>query len=212
VTARTFEDSAGTVWEVFEVQRSSQKAQAVSAGLEQGWLAFASETGKRRLAPYPSAWRTADSAELERLCGLARLARNTGMALMARSAGAGDARAVGVAADATETQARMRVPRIRPPRTTAAGEAVSSSGELPIMTAATSADTVESTVREFARQARARHLPAIEAMVQLKALLARVYTDSASVARDLRAVRRWFVEAYYFDRDTEQPGAPDQSR
>jgi hypothetical protein len=55
-------------------------------------------------------------------------------------------------------------------------------------------------------------VPAIEAMVRLKALLARIYTDPGSAAHDLRSVRRWFVDAYYFERDDESPaGAPDQS-
>jgi hypothetical protein len=82
-------------------------------------------------------------------------------------------------------------------------------GELPISSTATSADPVEQTVRRFAQQARAHRLPAIEAMVQLKGLLARVYTSTTSDARDLRAVRRWFVESYYFERDT--PPEPDRS-
>jgi hypothetical protein len=208
VAARTFQDSAGILWEVFEVQRSSQKAQAVSAGLEQGWLAFVSDAGKRRLAPYPPAWRTADPAELERLCSLARAARSTSMTLMG-----GVASAESATAGATDIPGRVRVPRIRPVRTSrVTAGATASAGELPITTSATSADSVESTVREFAHQARANRLPAIEAMVQLKALLGRVYTDAASAARDLRAVRRWFVEAYYFDRTGAPPDTPDQSR
>jgi hypothetical protein len=208
VPARTFEDSAGTVWEVFEVQRSSRNAQAVSAGLELGWLAFVSGAQKRRLAPFPADWYGAEAAELERLCGLARAARGTGV-LAEPQAGDG--------AQASP-DARTRVPRIRPSRTGRTPTATA--GELPIAATATNADPVEDTVREFAHQARSRGVPAIEAMVQLKGLLARVYPDPGSVARDLRAVRRWFVEAYYFEREggpsTSGPpaGAPsaDQSR
>jgi hypothetical protein len=200
VPVRTFEDSAGTVWEVFEVQRSSHKAQAVTAGLELGWLAFISSGQKRRLAPYPQHWTTVDDAELERLCSSARAARPTGFAIES-----------GPAERATNDVAhRVRVPRIRPTRTPLAS---SDTSELPIAGSATSADSVEDTVREFAHQARARGLPAIEAMVRLKALLTRVYTEPRSAARDLHSVRRWFVEAYYFERAADSPPeAPDQSR
>jgi hypothetical protein len=199
VPARTFEDSAGTVWEVFEVRRSSRNVQAVTAGLELGWLAFISGSQKRRLAPFPPEWQTMADAELERLCRSARIAR---------PAGFGPARPADHAT--AEGTPRVRVPRIRPARNS---EATRDTGELPITSSATSADAVEDTVRAFAHQARSRGLPAIEAMVRLKALLARVYADSGSVARDLRSVRRWFVEAYYFERDTDSPtDAPDQSR
>jgi hypothetical protein len=202
VPARTFEDSAGTQWEVFEVQRSSQKAQAVSAGLERGWLAFVSGTQKRRLAPFPSDWHRAEVAELERLCGMARVARGTGIIAGPQAA---DAEQIGPVA-------RTRVPRIRPART---ADGAVAAGELPIAATAKGGDSVEGTVREFAHQARSRGMPAIEAMVQLKALLARVFSDPGSAARDLRAVRRWFVEAYYFEREGERSGdapATDQSR
>ena len=200
MAVRTFEDSAGTVWEVFEVQRSSHKAQAVTAGLELGWLAFISSSQKRRLAPYPPQWRTVDDAELERLCASARAARSTGITVDSRSTE--HARGEGTA--------RIRVPRIRAARTTSPTAGVA---ELPIATSATSADSVEDTVREFAHQARAHGLPAIEAMVRLKALLARVFPGPRSAARDLRSVRRWFVDAYYFERVAVAPAeAPDQSR
>jgi hypothetical protein len=200
VPVRTFADSAGTVWEVFEVQRLSQKAQAVSIGLEHGWLAFVSGTQKRRLAPIPARWQESDDAELERLCGLARVARATGIIADAAPVPGGEDSAA----------PRTRVPRIRPAR---AARATPPSGQPPIATSATSADPVEDTVRTFAHEARGRRLPAIEAMVQLKALLARVYPDPGSPARNLRAVRRWFVEAYYFERGGEPPAdTSDQSR
>lgn len=199
--ARSFEDTAGTVWEVFEVRRSSHNAQAVSAGLERGWLAFVSGSRKRRLAPFPSEWQTADAAELERLCQQARAATATG--LTPALGGYGES-------DAATLDARPRVPRLRQGKERADAPPA---GELPISSTATSADPVEQTVRRFAQQARAHRLPAIEAMVQLKGLLARVYTSTTSDARDVRAVRRWFVESYYFERDTPpQPDRPDQSR
>src|SRR4051812_7870927 len=75
MAARTFQDSAGVLWEVFEVQRASTKPGAVSSGLEHGWLAFVSGATKRRLAPFPPGWADAAPAELERLCAAARAAR-----------------------------------------------------------------------------------------------------------------------------------------
>ena len=172
MAARTFEDSAGSVWEVFEVRRTSHKAEAVSAGLEHGWLAFVSGSRKRRLAPYPAEWQSADVAELERLCRRARA----------------------------------------PFRIATREAAAPSSGDLPIEATVTGADSVEDTVRSFAHQARAERVPAVEAMVRLKALLARTFDEPTSPARDVRAVRHWFVEAYYFDKDATSTDRADQSR
>jgi hypothetical protein len=172
VPARTFEDSTGVVWEVFEVHRSSAKPGAVSSGLEAGWLAFVSGDQKRRLAPYPREWESAAAAELERLCGLARVAVNVRLP--------GDPE-------------RRRTPRpapFQPPApSTDPIEQVEAAG-------------VEDMVRAFAKRARATGLPAIEAMVRLKQLLADRFPDPDSEARDLRRVRRWFVESYYFERPT----------
>jgi hypothetical protein len=61
--------------------------------------------------------------------------------------------------------------------------------------------SVEETVRTFAHEARSSGLAAIEAMLRLKALLHATYPEPDSEARDIRRVRRWFVEAYYFERD-----------
>lgn len=185
------------VWEVFEVHRASSKAEAVSPGLERGWLAFVSGDRKRRLAPFPREWQSADVPELERLCARARVAR--AMELGRQRDGSGSI---------TSAAARSPAPRIRAPLH---GREGAFNGELPAA-ASTSADPVQRTVREFAHEARAQRLPAIEAMVQLKALLGRTYPEASSVARDLRAVRRWFVEAYYFERDVTRPGTDDQSR
>jgi hypothetical protein len=199
VPARTFEDTAGTVWEVFEVHRSSHNAQAVSAGLEGGWLAFVSGSRKRRLAPFPSGWLTADTAELERLCQQARAANPRGLT-----------RALGsrTEPDTGAAERRVRVPQLRRRKEKTDPRSVE---ELPISATASSADPVEQTVRTFAQQARAHRQPAIEAMVQLKGLLARVYPSTSSEARDVRAVRRWFVESYYFEREARPEGS-DQSR
>ncbi len=223
MTARVFEDSTGARWEVFEVRRSSQKALAVSAGLERGWLAFGSGKEKRRLAPIPENWHSVDDVELERLCGRARVVGeraakdegapqailiDTDLGTDGTDGAPAPARAL-AARPTPDTSARTRVPRIRLPREHSPRP---SGGTLAILTTATSDDSVEWTVREYARQARALDLPAIEAMVQLKGLLLRVYTDANSEARDLRAVRRWFVEAFYFERGVPEPDLSDQSR
>lgn len=182
------------MWEVFEVRRTSQKALAVSVGLEHGWLSFVNGASKRRLAPFPREWETATADELERLCAMARAVH----AVDEAAPGPGSP-----GAEVARATSRARGPRIRPTRT---GHPFA--GELPIVSTADSAESVESTVRTFAHQARASQLPAIEAMVRLKALLARVYPEPSSSARDLRAVRRWFVDAFYFERET----APDRER
>ena len=60
---------------------------------------------------------------------------------------------------------------------------------------------MEATVRGFAHEARSRGLPAVSAMLELKTLLARDYPEIDSEAGDRQSVRRWFVEAFYFERD-----------
>ena len=65
---------------------------------------------------------------------------------------------------------------------------------------------VRDAVRVFAQEARQEKMPAIAAMVRLKAMLAERYRglepDAATRAdlADVRRIRRWFVEAYYFER------------
>jgi hypothetical protein len=178
VAARIFEDSAGTTWEVFQVHRASEASRGVSAGLEQGWLAFVSVQGKRRLAPFPASWESAPPEELERLCAAARVANPPYFQPR-------DASSPGEAPSAFERR----------------GSLAGSDADLP-----DGANLVRDAVRRFAHDARAKRLPAIEAMVQLKAMLAESYGgakfDSARTAdaRDMRKVRRWFVEAFYFER------------
>ena len=182
VAARTFEDSAGVIWEVFEVHRAAKAPRGVSAGLEQGWLAFASIAGKRRLAPFPAEWESAPSSELERLCDAAR------RSIPARYP-------IGAPAP------------VRSASTGAAQNAVRSAGESSReATDEPRESLVRDAVRAFAHEARSNKLPAIEAMVRLKALLAQRYTGadvSAATladATDMRRIRRWFVEAFYFER------------
>jgi hypothetical protein len=171
VAARTFEDSTGTLWEVFEVHRASEAPRGVSAGMELGWLAFISATGKRRLAPYPPAWESAPEKELERLCESARRANPTKLPIGG--------------------------PRILAPRAVESAQVIDEAKS-----------PVRHAVRAFAQEARAARLPAIEAMVRLKSMLAERFSGEGSApetraeAADLRSVRRWFVEAFYFERPT----------
>jgi len=165
MAARTFTDSAGLTWDVFEVHRASQRPGAVSPGLEQGWLAFACGENKRRLAPFPSTWESASDAELETLCESARRAGPPRLPL-------------------------DHLPRPRIRRSVLDAEPQQ---DAPL--------NVESTVRSFAHAARSRGLPAVSAMLELKTLLEQRHPEPDSLARDRQLVRRWFVEAYYFERD-----------
>lgn len=185
MTSRSFEDSSGVTWEVFEVHRTSATTGGVSAGLEKGWLSFASEHGKRRLAPFPSVWREATDIELERLCSQARVSRPPRFNEQSTSAIAGKSFA----------KPYDRVKVTAPPP----------APEADLATSSDEADLVRSFVRSFAKQARADKLPAIEAMVKLKGMLHERHggPDAApelkAVATDVGRVRRWFVEAFYFE-------------
>ena len=185
VAARSFEDSSGVIWEVFEVHRTSEAPRGVSAGLEKGWLSFVSDSGKRRLAPFPTVWREATDVELERLCEQARVARPPRFNAQPTSAVGGRSFA----------KRYDSVP--------AASSALPVEGPPP---EGSDEEVVRAVVRGFARDARLNKLPAIEAMVRLKALLHERHggPDAApelrAVATDVARVRRWFVEAFYFDR------------
>jgi hypothetical protein len=175
MAARTFTDSGGLTWEVFEVHRASQKAGAVSPGLENGWLAFVCGEKKRRLAPFPADWETTPEKRLEELCGTARQA-----------------------APARYPPARTLRPRLKRdarPATDASGTAAPADAE-----SRRPASNVETTVRDFAHEARTRGLPAVAAMLELKTLLQREYPAPDSDAHNRQSVRRWFVDAYYFER------------
>ncbi len=182
---RAFEDSSGILWEVFEVHRASEAPRGVSQGLEKGWLAFVSANGKRRLAPFPTAWQSAEVSELEQLCSAARAAQPARYPTEQRK-------------DSASSKARSadmlpaRAPRVVPE---SAGAREPEKESL-----------VRDVVRVFAHDARTQKLPAIEAMVRLKALLTERYggadvdPETRADATDLRRVRRWFVEAFYFER------------
>ena len=187
VASRSFEDSTGVIWDVFEVHRTSETLRGVSAGLEKGWLSFVSDIGKRRLAPFPTVWREATDQELERLCSQARVAKAPRFNAQPTSAVAGRSFAEPYV---------VRQPGPAAPVTAGApAEAVENEEEV-----------VRAIVRAFAHDARLNKLPAIEAMVRLKGLLHERYggpeaaPEMRAVATDVARVRRWFVEAFYFDR------------
>lgn len=181
---RSFADAAGVRWEVFEVRRASEAPRGVSPGMEKGWLTFASATGKRRLAPFPAAWETVAETELERLCTTARVVESA-------PSGRQTTRGSGEQAALPVGQSSGR------PRTREA-EPVAEEREL-------DDSPVRDVVRAFAHEARASKLPAIEAMMRLRALLSERYggNDVEPVVRadatDMRRVRRWFVDAFYFE-------------
>ena len=170
---------------MFEVHRTSEAPRGVSAGLEKGWLSFVSDTGKRRLAPFPTVWREATDLELERLCSQARVAKPPRFNAQPTSAVAGRS----FAEPYVVHQAAQAGPVTDGARPDAVEEEV-----------------VRAIVRAFAHDARLNKLPAIEAMVRLKALLHERYggpeaaPEVRAVATDVARVRRWFVEAFYFDR------------
>lgn len=65
---RTFKDSSGREWEVWDVVPS----QWVGPTLDGGWLAFQSGEDRRRLAPLPLYWATAPETELRDLLAKAK--------------------------------------------------------------------------------------------------------------------------------------------
>lgn len=185
MASRTFEDSAGILWEVFEVHRTSEVLRGVSAGLEKGWLVFVSANGKRRLAPFPTEWESVLETELERLCAVARVANPAHYPLQVlRGPG-----------ENTSSSFVDKAGRAQKPESEPAAKMEQAEESL-----------VREVVRVFAQEARTNKLPAIEAMVRLKALLLERYGGddvepaTRADATDMRSVRRWFVEAFYFER------------
>lgn len=67
---RTFRDSNGSDWTVFEVRRqisSSIGDWYLPDGFGNGWLCFENSSAKRRLVQYPERWREFTDRELETL-------------------------------------------------------------------------------------------------------------------------------------------------
>lgn len=70
---RSFTDSAGVEWTVFEVKRqTSGQAPYLPKGYGSGWLCFESSKEKRRLTPVPDEWRELEDEELLDLLHSAR--------------------------------------------------------------------------------------------------------------------------------------------
>ena len=162
------------------MHRTSEAPRGVSQGLEKGWLAFVSDKGKRRLAPYPADWETASERELVRFWNKARIANPARFP-------SGERRVSGPALMGTRPKADARSERTDVPDDDRDND-------------------VRNAVRAFARDARAQAAPAIEAMVRLKLMLGQRFAgDSVPASEradacDMRKVRKWFVEAYYFER------------
>lgn len=93
---RTFVDSRGVHWQVWDVmpdrtgrrrverrllsipvarerRTGRERRVVVSPGLESGWLAFDSAIERRRLCPVPERWDEASDRELERYMSEAKL-------------------------------------------------------------------------------------------------------------------------------------------
>jgi hypothetical protein len=69
LSMRTFADSTGIEWTVYEVKRQGATADRWSylpAEFGDGWLCFESDVSKRRLTPVPPRWREFSDSELER--------------------------------------------------------------------------------------------------------------------------------------------------
>jgi hypothetical protein len=67
---KTFRDSDGTEWTVFEVRRQLSSRGDLSylpGGFSNGWLCFESPVAKRRLIKYPDRWRELSDEKLETL-------------------------------------------------------------------------------------------------------------------------------------------------
>jgi hypothetical protein len=70
---RDFTDSEGTEWRVWdvtpEVMHPITRSEDYMVNFRDGWLAFESRSGKRRIpAPYPTDWTSFSLPELEALC------------------------------------------------------------------------------------------------------------------------------------------------
>ena len=84
---RSFADDNGAIWQVWDVLPSQPELierrknivarlggdeRRAGPALAEGWLAFESERGRRRLAPIPSGWENATDDQLKEWCTQAR--------------------------------------------------------------------------------------------------------------------------------------------
>ena len=77
---RTFRDSNGTAWTVFEVRRqlteNGDTRSYLPSGFNDGWLCFETAGAKRRPTKYPPRWREFAEGELHKLLDQAQPAPN----------------------------------------------------------------------------------------------------------------------------------------
>jgi hypothetical protein len=85
---RTFRDSSGEEWTVFEVRRQTPADGARGAdlsylpsGYTNGWLCFEKQSAKKRLIRYPRNWREFTDVQLEQLLAEAALAPRASLRL-----------------------------------------------------------------------------------------------------------------------------------
>ena len=69
---RTFTDSDGVSWQVWDVHPAYPGM--IGADLERGWLVFQSGFDKRRLCPIPAEWELCPAEDLDRWRHTARSA------------------------------------------------------------------------------------------------------------------------------------------
>jgi hypothetical protein len=66
LATRSFTDANGATWDVWETKPDYPLL--VDREFAGGWLTFASGDERRRLAPIPDNWTSADTERLERMC------------------------------------------------------------------------------------------------------------------------------------------------
>ena len=64
---RTFQDSSGTEWLVYDCAPAAGMERGFAPELKDGWLCFQSATEKRRLGKYPKEWEQYSPKHLEML-------------------------------------------------------------------------------------------------------------------------------------------------
>lgn len=65
---RTFQDSSGTEWLVYDIAPSAELKHGFARDYQGGWLCFQSTAEKRRLVNYPPEWVRYSGRQLEMLC------------------------------------------------------------------------------------------------------------------------------------------------
>jgi hypothetical protein len=198
---RRFVDATGVRWEVFHV-RWKANDQAVAAALGAGWLSFVSATEKRRSQVVPAGWAALPDAELERLRAAADVVRpvRTNESSNRESGSELERSAEPRPASENPQSRRARGPRLTV-RQEPLGRIVDAAPDAPSTAppdaAAQSVSPAEEAVRAFARSARERQIPVLDAAVQLK----RELDDRGepTTREALKVARRWFIDSYYFD-------------